>query len=323
MSLGTSLKAGLYSAKEFFSTNSGTILVIGGNVLGAAAIVTAFRAGSKIKEHRQTCAEDIKKFEEIHDTYVSQTDGDNYTDEDLKKDISKTKKVCLWKCIKTGAIPVFLEIGSLVCSDTAYIEKHKQFMKASAAAVGYATALATYRKNVVDELGEDMDKHFMYGISAKEKNVTIVEQDENGDYVEKKEKMKVVENIYDASPYAMWWTPETTRRYQSDEYYTEDFILNTERYFNDTLCIRKKLLVNEIKDYLGATDNDLTLKGLAAGWKDGDTIKIKMTKVARPIGDGKYEPTILLDFNCHYILDQYPDVVFGENEITDNSLEIV
>lgn len=325
MSFTTAIKKGLYSAKDFLGTNSGTILVVGGNILGVAAIVTAFRAGKKIDEHRAKCDDDCNEFNKIYTNYVSQTDGDQYTEDAYKKDIAKTKRVCVLKCIKTAALPVGLEVASLVCSDLAYIEKHKQFMKASAAAVGYATALAAYRKNVVDELGEDMDKHFMYGISAKEKNVTLVTTDEDGNEVETKEKCKVVENVYNVSPYAMWWLPETTNRYQSDEYYFKDFVVNTEKYFNDILVCKPKITVNEIKDYLGAKSNYLTLKGQAAGWKEGDTIKIDVIKVARPIGNGKYEPAFILDFNCHYILDKYPDVVFGQDEldVSYDAIEVV
>lgn len=317
MSLATSLASGFGSVKGKISDNKGPICLIAGNVLSIAGFALAFRSGNKVVNAIEARKIDCKAFKEIYDHYEPSNEGDNYDEKAYKKDIRKTNKRCVITVAKESAPALVSFILGQVLQNKAYSVVNKKYKAAEAFGMAMATAFAGYRKNVRDELGDNMDKHFLYGISSEEKDVTLVTKDEDGNEVETQEKCYVVENPLGVSGYAMWWTPETTTKYQSDEYYFKSFIYNTEKYFNDTLVCRKKLTLNEIKSYLGAKAKYRTLKGQAAGWKDGDTIKISIIKAARPIGNGKYEPAFIVDFNCHYILDEYPDTEFSESELGD------
>lgn len=323
MSLALTLKSGFNAVKGFLTDNSGLILSIIGDAACVTGFVLAVRAGGKIDREISASNQMIQEFKDLQKNYKSEDENDVYTVEDLKKDIFRTRRRCVINVTKKLLLPAALEIGGLVADNLATASEHKRFKEASAAAVMIAGSFAAYRGNVISELGEEMDQHFMYGTSLKEKNVTLVSKDEDGNEVETKEKMKVFDNIYGASPYAMVWTPETTYRYIEDEYYLRNFASNAEKYLNDTLICSHKYTLNEAKKYFGAKPDQLTLAGQAAGWKEGDVIKITVIAAALPLGDGKYKKGFIIDFNCHYILDAYKDKSFGEDEILDDSITVV
>lgn len=307
----------LVSIKSKLSQNKGPILLVTGNLLSLAGFVLAFRAGSKIDRALDMRAVSCKSFKDIYDNYEPTGNDDSYDEKSYKTDIRKTNKKCVIDIVKAAAPAVGSFVLGQVCENAAYVTVYRKYKIAEAFGIGMATAFAGYRKNVCDELGEEMDQHFLYGTSAEEKDITLVTEDENGNEVETQDKCLVVDNPLCVSPYAFWWTPDTTTKYQSDEWYFKNFIKNTEKYFNDTLICRENLTVNEIKSYLGAKAKYRTLKGQAAGWKNGDVIKIKVIKAAMPIGNGKYKPAFIVDFNCHYILDNFPDTDFTESEELD------
>lgn len=319
----SAIKSTANSIKCFASDHSGLILSVVGDILCATGFVLGIRAGGKIDREISVSKEMERDFTKLYENYEGEDDDDVYSEESYKKDIARTKRRCITNVIKELAVPTAIEIGGIVCNNMATGSEHKKFKKSSALCATIAAAFGGYRKNVINELGEEMDQHFMYGTSAKEKEVTLVSKDEDGNEVETKEKMKVFDNIYGASPYAMAWTPETTYRYIEDEYYLRNFASNAEKYLNDTLICSHKYTLNEAKKYFGAKPDQLTLAGQAAGWKEGDTIKITVIAAALPLGDGKYKKGFIIDFNCHYILDAYKDKNFGEDEILDDSITVV
>ena len=317
MSLASTTKSGFYSVKNFLSKNETPILTVVGNLLIIGGFALGIKAGAEIEPELKTRKENVDKFKEIYDDYQT-TDGDTYDEKSLNKDIFRTNKKCAINVAKILAPAVIAEGVGLFCVDKAVAHEHDKFKTAVKWGTGIAMSFAGYRKKVRDELGEDMDKHFLYGISKEEKDVTMVTVDENGNEVETQEKCHVVENPWNISPYGMIWSPETTTRYQSDEYYLKDFMANTAHYYQDILAIKNKITVNEIKSYIGAKPKEIKLNGQAAGWREGDTIEIYVIKVAIPIGDGKYKPGFVIDFNAHWILDEYPDTGFEMPEADED-----
>lgn len=318
MDLGTTIKTGVNVVKNFLKTNRGEIELVAGNALIVTGFAFALKNGDYIKRSLDIRKDAVKSFKELHENWVTDEENqDDYPIEICKQDIRRANVRCAKNVAKKLAIPVGATLVGLIFTDDAFFHEKKLLRNATFALASVTAAFGNYRQRVVDELGENMDNHFMYGISAEEQEVDLVTVDENGNEVVTKETLPVMENLFGVSEFAFWWTPQTTDRYQPDEYYMKDFVKNTERYFNDTLVCTKKTTVNTIKDYLGCKQKLITINGQAYGWEEGDIIQIKTIKAARPIGDGRYEPTWLIDFNCHYILNKFSNERFTDDEFGD------
>ena len=304
----------LAAVKSFVSNNKSVILSVTGDILCVGGFVLGIRAGSKVDKALVARRDHIEEFKVMFENYEPEYEGDTYDEADCKKDIFKTNRKCAIDVAKNLAVPSTLEILGIVCNNMATAVEHKKFKTASNALVALGAMFAGYRKNVIRELGHDMDEHFLYGTSVEEKEVTLVSTDEDGNEVETTEKMKTLDNLFGASSFAVLWTDETSNRYNSDEYYTDEFFYNTAKYLTDTLTICDKYDVNYAKRYLGIKSKYITLNGQAWGWEKGDTVEIKRIPVAIPTGDGRFKKGCIVDFpNCHYILDKYPDTDFNSD----------
>ena len=194
-----------------------------------------------------------------------------------------------------------LIIGSL--SITGILVSNNILRKRNVALAAAYTALdkgfKQYRKNVVDRFGEKVDHDLRYSIKAKKIEETVT--DENG-------KTKVVKKTVDivdanlASPYAFYFTPETSYNCGPNMEYNLMFLRAQQTYLNDMLRSQHKhVFLNEVCDAIDMKTR--TKGGQLVGWvyneehPTGDNfIDLGITTVNREVPGG-YETVILLDPN--------------------------
>ena len=177
-----------------------------------------------------------------------------------------------------------------------------------------------YRKRVINEFGDAMDRHFRFGTTEEEFKVT--ELGENGKEKTVKKKVTTIDpDFQNYSPYARCFD-EFSTKWMDDPGLNKAYILNIQNYANDYLVSNKKLFLNQVYDWLGFPQ---TKVGQVAGWvykpgknQNGDNfVSFGLEEVYRRAEEGSpgarmwvdgIEPSVLLDFNCQgNILDEVFD----------------
>lgn len=165
-----------------------------------------------------------------------------------------------------------------------------------------------YRQNVIDELGEKMDRHFMYGTTEKE--CEIVEVDKKG---KEKKVTKPVEVIeldpcevsvpkWATSPYARVFTPKSSEWQSNSFSLSLAYARQYEEYVNNMLVARKDkpIYAEQVYDWFGFEPTEASHD---VGWKYNPKMgpmgqaHFNITPFYAEI-DGTVEHVILLDFDC-------------------------
>lgn len=195
----------------------------------------------------------------------------------------------------------------------------------------YTTLLATYelvdksykmyRKRVINELGEQMDRHFRFGETEEE--ITVETVDEDGKKKKEKQTVKVVDpKAEQYSPYARFFD-ETSSEWQDDAGLNKAKLVHVEAYANDYLkvCKTGKLFLNQVYVWLGFRP---TKAGQRAGWDRFSTtgdhfVDLGIQEVFKRVAEGRgtisdiqrvngIEPNWLLDFNCYDITGDMEEI---------------
>lgn len=187
-----------------------------------------------------------------------------YSAEDGKKDLTIVYAKTGLKLAKLYAPSIILGAASI----TSILAGHNILRKRNLAlAAAYATVDAgwkQYRGNVVERLGEKMDKEFLYNIKAKEVEETVV--DEKG----KEKTVKNTVEVADPSSlgYYTYVFDETASGWSRDAEDNKFFLMRQQDYANEKLKAKGHLFLNEVLDMLGIPR---TRAGQTVGWiYDGD-----------------------------------------------------
>lgn len=181
---------------------------------------------------------------------------------------------------------------------------HRILQKRHAVLLAAYTALddafTKYRQRVADRYGSDVEDDIYTGRTYIEEKHTEV--DENG------KKKKVVEKIPvpgdSISPYAVYFSPETTKEWTNSPSYNHTFLVCQQNSANNMLQRNGFLFLKDVYDMLGI---DPTPTSVVCGWilpeQDGeesegdDYIDFGITEVRGDDPENR-EGAILLDFNC-------------------------
>lgn len=270
-------------------TGVGIVGVVTSGVLACKATLKA----EEILDEHQEKMETIKKAEE--------TGSEKYTEEDIKKDKAKVYARTIVNFAKLYGPSIALgaaSIGCLIGGQTIMQRRNAALM------VSYNLvndAFSAYRKRVVDDLGEDKDKEYRYGVK---KQVVVSEIEEDG----KKKKVKETIDVVESTEHSMYskFFDEASSHWQPNPEYNLVFLKAQQNYMNDLLKIRGHVFLNEVYD---ALDIPRTSAGSVVGWvlsKDGDNyidfgIFDKNNCAARKFVNGT-ERNILLDFNVDGVI---------------------
>lgn len=274
----TGLKLNQYSPEILLGV--GIVTVVGG-------VVLACKETLKVEDIMAEHEEQHEKIEEAESMEL-----DNYTAQDASKDRALLM-------IKTGAklaknyIPSVLLIGGgIACILTSYGIMKKRTVALMAAYEAVSTAFEQYRDNVKNELGEEMDKHFLFG-ADKLSDIEIGE----GDNKEKVERLDV--NNFHPSRYAKFFD-EYNENWSKSPERNLFFLRRIQNWANDKLYLNGYLFLNDVYEMLGM---EKTSAGQVVGWVIGNGDNIVDFGLYNPDNDkarlfvNGNERSILLDFN--------------------------
>lgn len=249
----------------------------------------------------------------IEDIYDIKEDykADLITNEEYKKDLA----TAYFEASK-GILKVYFKAGFFIIAGTCCILHSQGIIREENLQLIAACNLLNdgfmdYRKNVINELGEEADNRFLHGLH-KEKQIDLMTVDEEGNIVKEKVKNAEVLNAYKTySPYSRFFD-ETSDAWSPSAEYNKTYILTQEKNANDKLRIRGWITLAEVYEMLGF---DATEASLAVGWVLGNgenEVKFNIFDVNNPATRrfvNGYEPSILLDFNVDgVILDKLRDI---------------
>lgn len=276
-------------------------ILIGGGIVGViGSVILACRGTLKAKDILVQSKKDI---DVIHQCEKDKSESGEYTEDDKKKDLTAVYLRTGVKLVKTYAPAIILgglSLASIISSNN-ILKKRNVALVAAYTAVDQG--FKSYRNNVVERFGEDVDKELRYGIKA-EKIVEKIVDPETGKETEIEKNVKVFHNNSSGhSQYARFYDDGCTE-WTKDPEYNLMFLRQQEQYFNDKLKADGFVFLNEVYEALGIPKSKA---GQIVGWiydpknKDIDNyisfgIYDGYSSVARDFVNG-YERTILLDFN--------------------------
>lgn len=271
------------------------ILLVAGIAGTITATVLACKQSRKVDKIIQEKEDTMKTIEE-----VKNSGNPEYSEQDYKKDVAITYGKMIGDFIRLYGPAVILGTVSI----TAIISSHhilkKRNIALGAAYVALDKGFKAYRKNVVEEYGDEVDKAMRFGLTSKE----VTKTNKNGKTVTKKEKSESLtpEEIERVSEYAKFFDCGNTG-WTKDPEANLMFLRHQEQYANDILKTRGHLFLNEVYDMLGIPR---TSAGQIVGWiydeknPVGDNFVdfgiYRGSESARRFVNGE-ERTILLDFN--------------------------
>lgn len=275
------------------------ILVAAGIVGGVTSAVMACKATLKVDEVLEDHNSKLERIHEAAENGVTQA-GKEYTVEDSKKDTT-----IVYAQTGVGFAKLYgpaVVLGAL--SVTSILAGHNIMRKRNVAlAAAYAAVdkgFKEYRGRVIERFGEALDKELKYGVTTKEVERIVTNEDGTESVV--KEQVEVI-NPYNYSPYAKCFDVGCTG-WTKDPEYNLMFLKDQERYANDRLKAKGSLTLNEVYDMLGLPR---TKAGCVVGWIYDEKHPVGDNYVDFGIFDidkpknrdfvNGYERSIWLDFN--------------------------
>lgn len=227
-------------------------------VVGVVSIVvgTVLVARAAIKSS-ETLDDAKKKIDDINKTV-------NDDEEKQKEEIKEVRKEAAVKIIKDFAVPVVVELAGLaaICGGT-----YKGMARRCAGiATAYATLSTThenYRSRVIEELGEEKDRAFMYG-THEEEDIHVKEDGEE------EVVKKTVINKPDPTSYDRYYD-ETNFNWRDIPGFNRMFLETQERAAQDKVIARGHITLNDVYDMLGFPRTEV---GYSVGWLRDDVNKV-------------------------------------------------
>jgi hypothetical protein len=271
-------------------------MFVAGAVGVVATVVLASRATLKLEALIDNHELDSTVAQELHDAK-----RDDYTDLDYKKDRVVIHTRFIVGLAKLYGPAVVMGIASIAALTGSHVVLNRRYMGVTAAYAALEKGYNEYRKRVTEELGEDKDRQFRYGLTDKE----IVEEDEHGT------KLTTIKGLQhkDVSVYGRFFD-ESSTSWSREPGYNQIFLRCQQQYMNDLLNARGHVFLNEVFDALGLSR---TSAGAVVGWvkpdscqEDGDGyVDFGIFRgdvfMAQEFVNGN-ERSILLDFNVDGVI---------------------
>ena len=285
-----------------FKKHSPEILAVTGVVGIVTSAVMACKATTKVNDIVNEAKETVDKIHESVGKGLHTSDGEEYTEEVAKKDLTIVYAQTGLKFVKLYGPSVALGIASIVCMLGSNHILRKRNLALAAALTNMATSFKEYRGRLVDRFGKDVDRELRFGIKAKEVEETVVDKDGNETTVTK--TVEVVDPNTAHSLYSIVFCEGNTGWTRNAEL-NKVFLIQQQNWANDKLKMNGVLTLNEVYEMVGAPR---TAYGQIAGWvwtEDGTIgdnfvdfglFDVNNEKACDFI-NGR-EKSIILDFNC-------------------------
>lgn len=307
------LKATQMLAKGKFKLKkaSPTIMIVGAAIGGVTAAVLACKATLKAEE---IIAEHNAQVETIHATKaqvdsgeMQLKDGETYTADDMKKDITATYvHTAVWLA-KVYAPAVTLGGISLACMFGSHHIMSKRNASLTAAYIAIDKAFNEYKGRVTERFGDRVQHELEHNIKAVEVESTAKNEDGTEEVI--REYADVAREAND--PYSMIFD-ESCSLWEKDSMLNAMTIRNVENAANRKLRTNGHLFLNEVIDMLDPYGKGChrTAVGQVAGWIYDPKDETKQNCVS--LGTHCYVPgnealndfingderSVMLHFNC-------------------------
>lgn len=287
MKLPSSLTYNLNRTSLVLKKNSPNIMVATGVIGVIAGAILLCKETLKVNDILEESREEI-------DTIKKEFPDDKK--ELTKAYISTAKKVTV--AYAPGIIIGTASLGLILAANN---EQNRRIAAVGAAYSAIDTAFSSYRKAVIEELGEEKDLQFRHGLVKKK--IEEVEIDPETGKEKKVKKDALVSTIDGYSDYSRFFDSSCPDWEESPE---QNFIFlrMQQNYANDKLKIQGHLFLNEVYDMLGLPRTEA---GSVVGWIYDSENPIGDNYVDFGLYDCKkektrdfvngYENVILLDFN--------------------------
>lgn len=311
------LKATQMLAKGKFKLKKAgpTIMIVGAAIGGVTAAVLACKATLKAEE---IIAEHNAQIETIHTTKaqvdsgeMQLKDGETYTADDMKKDITATYvHTAVWLA-KVYAPAVTLGSLSLACMFGSHHTMSRRNASLTAAYIAIDKAFNEYKGRVTERFGDRVQQELERNMKA----VPVATKVQNEEGVE--ETIREYKDVAMAhtSPYDQLFD-ETVDTWQPDNRLNRNYLFLMEQAANKRLRTQGHLFLNEVLASLG-THGGVSLKtpeGQIVGWiydpndptkqnhvDFGMTNYVPGNDALNCFIDG-YERSVLLHFNCDGVI---------------------
>ena len=303
----TSLSTIVGHTKTWTKMNYPEIMLIAGIGAGIGALIMTQRATLKVatvKVNEEATKKNIAEKAALYEENPDSLDRP-YTRENAASDIVLLKRKTALEYVKLYVGPAILEVASigLILGSHHIMKQRQAALAASCAAI--AQAYKTYRQNVINKYGEEIDKEMLYG--SEKKTIKKTETDpETGEKHKVTEEQEIIRN-FGGSPYARLFTRENSTEWFNDNPQNEFMLAQREKEADTRLKCEGILTLNDVYRMIGLKPTDI---GLTHGWryrsqKDPDYGKFDnnvtfLTKwVMVPNEEtGENERVLLIDFNC-------------------------
>lgn len=267
ISTSVSKKAG--KAELVLKKNSPEILLGVGIASFIGTIVLACRGTLKADEvldyHKKKMA-DIHDAKEIADAHGSEDKKYEYDDNLYRSDIRFQYLKTAGKMAKLYAPAVAMGTLSVACILSSRNIMQKRYLGVVAAYNGLSLAFDDYRKRVVDEYGEDLDRHFRYGTTYN--TLTEVKVDEDGKKTKEKVPVEQTDSsIINPSDDSCRFFDSSNPNWDKNPTFSMMWLRGQQNILNDILHTRGHVFLNEVYDALGF---EHTPQGAVLGWIDGE-----------------------------------------------------
>ena len=246
---------------------SPTIMVIGAAIGGVTATVLACKATLKaqdiLAEHKTNVEKIHKAKDKVDSGEIKLSEGETYTEKDMKDDITKQYLKTGLKLAKVYAPAVGLGAASLGCMFGSHHIMTKRNATLTAAYIALEQTFNSYKNRVTDRFGERVQRELEQNIKAVE--VETKKVDENGVEEVVKEYRDIAEQADD--PCSLIFD-ETVDTWQRDADLNRNYLLLMESAANKRLRTQGHLFLNEVLSMIGTHGGQSlrTPAGQIIGW---------------------------------------------------------
>lgn len=273
------------------------ILLAAGVVGFVGTVVLACKATLKADEILDEHEKKTKDIEEAMSIAEKYPDEYDYDKEVYERDLAILKLKTVGKFVRLYAPAIAVGSVSIACLITSRNILNKRYLAVVSAYNALSEVFQTYRKRVVDEYGEKLDKHFRYGTVYGSHDETGV--DEKGKPVKK--TVDTEETTIKLPSDTAVFFDEANHNWDRNPNFSLMFLRAQQNMLNDLLHTRGHVFLNEVYDALGFPH---TQTGSVVGWIEGDGnsnyidfgLYKDHEKNVRRFVNGR-ENSILLDFN--------------------------
>lgn len=282
------------------------ILTAAGVIGTVGSTVLACKATLKVEDILDEAKKKSNLINAVHDGEI-EVDAE-YTDKDYSKDLIVNRTQTVVKLIKLYGPAISLGVLSITAILGGQHILRKRNVAVMAAYKLCEESFTNYRSRVKDELGEDKDRKFYYGMTEETVKDKVKSKDGKTKTVTKKVE-KAPDHLY--SQYARFFD-EANMNWDKSPEQNMYFLKMVQNQMNDKLKARGHVFLNEVYDALGFERSEA---GQLVGWvwnKDNTAMEAGDGFIDFGIFDGNDyakrafvngdERSILLDFNVDGVI---------------------